>query len=118
MIDIRTESLIAVRDVPRRLPVRPNGRRLHVSAVYRWIQRGVGGVRLEAVRIGGTTYTSLEAMQRFADRQGTPALQVPDPVNPVSRSRQKQIDEASRAAEAILQRKDPAVSARGSNRPT
>lgn len=107
MIDVGTETLIPIRDVPRRLPLRPTGRRLHISAVYRWIQRGVGGVRLEAIRIGGTTYTSIEALQRFADLQRTPASQIPDPVNPVSRSRQKQIDEASRAAEAILQGRIP-----------
>ncbi len=118
MIEIGNENLIPLREVPRRLPRRPNGRPLHISAVYRWVQRGVRGVRLEAIRIGGTTYTSVEALQRFAERQNTPALLIPDPVNPVSRSRQKQIEEASRAAEAILRGKHPAVSARGSNRPT
>ena len=112
MIDLATEDLIPTLDIPLRLPPRTSGRRIHPSTVYRWIQRGVRGVRLEVIRIGGTTYTSVEALQRFADRQGAPASQVPDPVNPVGRSRQNQIDAASRAAEAILQRRDPTSRAR------
>jgi len=68
MISVREETLIALRDAPKHLPPRANGKRLHVSAVYRWIAKGVAGVVLEAVRIGGTTYTSLEALQRFAER--------------------------------------------------
>lgn len=66
MIDLTRETLIPIRAVPDRLPRRPSGKKLHVSAVYRWLQRGVGGVRLESVKIGGTTYTSVEALARFA----------------------------------------------------
>jgi hypothetical protein len=66
MIELAKETLIPIRDVPRRLPPRPNGKRVHISAVYRWTQRGIRGLVLEAVRIGGTTYTSCEALQRFA----------------------------------------------------
>lgn len=68
MISIATETLIPLREAPARLPKRPNGKKLHISALYRWISSGVSGVVLEAVRIGGTTYTSLEALQRFAER--------------------------------------------------
>ena len=107
MIDLAEEQLPPLRNVPSRLPARSAGQRIHASTIYRWIQRGVRGVRLEAIRIGGTTYTSLEALQRFADRQKFPASQVPDPVNPVSRSRQKEMDAASRAADAILKGRDP-----------
>jgi hypothetical protein len=90
MINSAEENLIAIRDVPRRLPPRPNGKLLHISAVYRWTLRGLKGVRLETVRIGGTTYTSREALQRFSERltRVEPALEV---VNPVSRARQQQI---------------------------
>lgn len=66
MIEINQETLIPLAEVPRRLPPRPSGRMIHISAVYRWVQRGVRGVRLEAIRVGGTTYTSIEALQRFA----------------------------------------------------
>jgi len=104
MIDIASEELIALREVPNRLPPRPTGRRVHISAVYRWIQRGVRGTCLESVRIGGTPYTSMEALQRFAERlspsPGRPQIQP----NTTTKTRQRQIDEATRRVEAILRR--------------
>ncbi|MFN9969463.1 MAG: DUF1580 domain-containing protein [Phycisphaerae bacterium] len=68
MISVSHEDLIPLREAPRHLPGRANGKRLHVSAVYRWVKHGVKGIRLETVSIGGTTYTSAEALQRFADQ--------------------------------------------------
>ena len=97
MIDISQETLIPIRDVPRRLPPRPNGKRVHISAVYRWIGRGIRGRVLESIKIGGSTYTSIEALQRFADRlhsapvAGTPTI-----------SRQKAIEKAQREVDEIL----------------
>lgn len=66
MISITNETLVPLREAPKHLPIRPNGKRLHISAVYRWIRSGMRGVILESLKIGGTTYTSQEAMQRFA----------------------------------------------------
>ena len=101
MIDTSTENLIALRDVPRCLPPRSNGKRLHISAVYRWSLRGIRGVRLETVKVGGTTYTSREAIQRFSERMsGTePAAQL---INPVSRARQRQLEQANAAVAKAL----------------
>jgi hypothetical protein len=73
MIDLMQEHLVPMREVPKLLPVRPNGKPLHVSACYRWIDKGVHGTRLESVTIGGTTYTSREALQRFANHLSHPA---------------------------------------------
>ena len=68
MIDHHREELVPLPKVPKLLPRRPNGKRLHISTVYRWAQRGVrDGIRLETLRIGGTTYTSRQALQRFAE---------------------------------------------------
>lgn len=74
MIDVTQEKLISIRQVPRLLPCRPTGKRVHISAVYRWIQRGIRGVQLEAIRVGGTTYTSHEALQRFAAQLRRPGI--------------------------------------------
>lgn len=68
MIEISAEHLIPIRSVPHRLPPRDNGRCVHISAVYRWVQRGVRGVHLKAVRIGGVLYTSKEALQQFVEQ--------------------------------------------------
>jgi hypothetical protein len=98
MIDLATEQLVPLQEVPRLLPPRPSGKRVHVSAVYRWAQRGVGGLRLEAVRVGGTTYTSREALQRFAR---TPRDDVPPP-GPPDPGRERQIQDAARRVQGLL----------------
>ena len=36
------------------------------ATVFRWIKRGIGGVRLEAVRVGVQWLTSRQAITRFA----------------------------------------------------
>ena len=102
MIDIIEEKMIAVRDVPRHLPARPNGKRIHVSAVYRWSFRGLRGVVLETLRFGGTLYTSEEALQRFAEALSAARLNAapPDPVP--TRKRQRQVERAEREVAAVL----------------
>ena len=64
-IDIHREKLLPIAGVPAHLQglgVEPP----HPSTVQRWLSQGVGGRRLEAVRIGGRTYTTIEAIARFA----------------------------------------------------
>jgi len=68
MFDIATETLVPLREIPNLLPVRRNGKKLHISAVYRWTTSGVRGVRLDSVRIGGTCFSSLQALQRFSEK--------------------------------------------------
>jgi len=101
MIDLTQEELVPIRDVPKHLPPRPTGKRVHISAVYRWLLRGIRGVRLESLKIGGTTYTSKEALQRFADRLTSPA-HVSDTVPATTLTRKRQIDRAAKQVEAIL----------------
>jgi len=67
-IDLEREQVLSLRQATDSLPRLRQGRRVHISTVYRWISRGVGGVRLEAVKLGRTLVTSREALQRFADR--------------------------------------------------
>jgi hypothetical protein len=62
-IDIRSEDLLSLTEAVRRLPGRP-----HISTLHRWRMRGVGGFRLETVKIGGRRFTSAEAIERFARR--------------------------------------------------
>ena len=97
MIDLASEQLVPLQQVPRLLPPRVTGKRVHLSAVYRWAQRGVRGVRLEVVRVGGTTYTSREALQRFA--APPPSLVPVTPPDPV---RQRQASEAARRVQQLL----------------
>lgn len=45
-----------------------DGRSLDVSTIFRWAQRGVRGVKLETVTIGGAKCTSREAVRRFIEQ--------------------------------------------------
>lgn len=101
MIDVASESLIPLRDVPRCLPPRPNGKHVHISAVYRWTLRGIRGVVLETIQVGGTRYTSREAIQRFSERLTGPGPATLQPAS-VSRVRQRQLEQANIAVMKAL----------------
>ena len=103
MIDVQNEQLVPIRELPNRLPRRASGRKVHISACYRWIRQGVRGVRLEAVKIGGTTYTSLEALQRFGDRQASGHEGSIDRVQP--RTRQRQLTRSETQLDRLLANK-------------
>jgi Protein of unknown function (DUF1580) len=55
------------------LPPRRGGARLHVATLHRWRAKGLRGVRLESVRLGGGWYTSVQALERFFERLSAPA---------------------------------------------
>ena len=100
MIDLRQEQLIPIREVPRLLPARRTGRHVHISAVYRWMTRGIRGVRLEAAKVGGATYTSVEALQRFSERLSARAMgdgREPGVADP------KRVVEVAKRVEGLLQ---------------
>ena len=96
---VAQEGLIPVGQIPKLLPPRPNGKRVHISACYRWITRGIRGVKLEVVRIGGSTYTSHEAIARFAAHL---SLQNDSSPSALSGQRQKQIDQARNRLKDLL----------------
>ena len=68
MIDISTEAVVTLTEATHHLPRRRKGKRCAVSTLYRWADRGVRGVRLETIQVGGTKCTSWEALQRFFNR--------------------------------------------------
>lgn len=76
-----------------RLPNRPA-----TSTLWRWGKKGVRGVRLETIRIGGTIYTSDEAIARFLE-----AINEPDAPAPRPRTRRETAAAVARA-ERILKR--------------
>jgi hypothetical protein len=50
----------------------PGGKRLSLATIHRWRLNGVRGTRLETILIGGSRYTSAEAIQRFIANQNPP----------------------------------------------
>lgn len=99
-IDVFHEKVISLKEAAKRLPKTARNKKIHISTLHRWIQRGLQNkhglvVRLESIKIGGNICTSLEALQRFFE-------QISDAVDPVaakpitSRERLRQIREAER----------------------
>lgn len=74
-IDLVAETTIPLKEAANVLP-RRNGKKINFSTLWRWAFRGIRGTRLEVLRIGGTLYTSTEALQRFAEATttGRPAV--------------------------------------------
>lgn len=64
MIDMSAESLVPLSKAAGWVPP-TRGRRVHPSTLWRWAERGVRGVNLEVVRVGGTVMTSQDALTRF-----------------------------------------------------
>ena len=63
-INVENESVIAIREVPAWCE-KHLGKRVHLSSIHRWRQRGARGARLESFLAGGSRYTSVEALHRF-----------------------------------------------------
>ena len=82
MIDISKESLFSLTEAAAQVPRRRAGRKCHVATVYRWAQRGVRGIRLETIQVGGTRCTSRQAMQRFFEALTVQSAAPPAPSIP------------------------------------
>lgn len=52
------ETEISLAELARQRGVAP-------STVYRWVSRGIRGIRLKSYRLGGKQYTTKEALQRW-----------------------------------------------------
>ena len=94
MIDISQENVITLAEATRRLPRRRKGKRPHVATLYCWVDRGIRGIHLEAIRVGGTLCTSVEALQRFCERLSAPNGQ---PTAKTSPSRRAAVARADRS---------------------
>ena len=66
---------------------------------WRWIKRGCRGIKLESCLIGGKRYTSLEALQRFAEAT-TAAADGPSSVSATPSAQKKAHQKACRDLDA------------------
>ena len=65
MIDLQREELLTLTEASKALPA-VDGKRPHISTLWRWCRVGLGGVKLEYVRLGRRICTSRQALGRFA----------------------------------------------------
>ncbi len=61
MINLKTETLLTLREATEHVPGSP-----HLSTLHRWVKHGLKGVRLESCLVGGRRVTSVEAVGRFS----------------------------------------------------
>ena len=67
-IDVLNERLLTFSQAAKSLPTRPS-----TATVWRWATRGVRGITLESIMVGGTRYTSAERLQEFCENVTTAA---------------------------------------------
>lgn len=99
-IDISREKIITLNEAARLVPT-VNGKRVHVSSVWRWALKGVGGVHLEYGRLGRRIVTSHEAMGRFMNALASKDAQLID-ISAGKASTRAQHNTSIRDAEKIL----------------
>lgn len=74
--DLRTETPLALADVPNYLPKR-HGKKAHYSTIFRWVTKGARGRVLESKLVGGVRYTTVEAVNRFLNVDGNAPAALP-----------------------------------------
>jgi Protein of unknown function (DUF1580) len=97
VIDIETEQLLSLRAAAEWLAARTASRPPHINTMRRWVLIGVDGAVLDAVRIGHRTFTSIEALQRFAT-----VREAPDRPAVIPSKREKERAEADRRAAEVF----------------
>lgn len=66
--DFEHDQLITLSELVKKLP-RTGNRPVHLATAHRWRTVGLaGGIKLEAIRVGGTWCTSWAAFRRFCDQ--------------------------------------------------
>lgn len=63
---VLTEDVLTLRDAQAEL-AETFGKRPDKTTLYRWCLRGVGGVKLDHLRLGNRIITSRQALTRFVE---------------------------------------------------
>ena len=92
MIDIANETVIPIAEAPQHIPGRPS-----LATVWRWVLSGTRAGKLESFLVGGRRFTSLESIERFAQKS-TAAADSDAPASLTSRQREREISRAEREA--------------------
>lgn len=92
-MSIGNETLIPFQQARNEFPGR---KRVGNATLHRWRLRGVRGVKLETLVVGGQRFTSREAIRRFVEAQNQPQAAEPSLTAAERQAR-------SAAARAVLQ---------------
>ena len=67
-IDLQLETPLSLSAATKEKSLTLDGRRIHLSSVWRWCRKGLRGTYLEYARVGNRIVTSREALSRFFAR--------------------------------------------------
>jgi len=117
------EDPIPIRKAPEHFPKQPNGKKINIATIYRWVSTGAtikGGterIKLEVWKVGGRSYTTVQAIKRFIRRlngeddemQGGIGAALPPnpPMTPSGRS--SEIENATQKARKIVHSSQNAI---------
>lgn len=107
-IDLEQEAVMSLREAANSVPT-IDGKKVHLSTIWRWARKGLNGVYLEHVRIGRRVCTSRQAISRFVnalaekDAESISHTTSPCPPNNAQtpKVRQAQIHEANRSLDDL-----------------
>jgi hypothetical protein len=88
MTDLLFEPRISLTELAKREDV-------NVTTCWRWANRGVKGVRLETISVGGRRFTTIPAFARFVERT-TRAANRDLPLPSTRRQREREIAQAEK----------------------
>jgi hypothetical protein len=102
VIDTATETVLPFSAAARRVPSIRAGRPVSPATLWRWSANGCLArdgqrVKLETIRIGGSTCTSLEALERFFRR-------LSETGNPIDQAAPRQTGKVHKKAVGELER--------------
>lgn len=90
-IDPFEETVLPFAKAVRELPQLKKNAHVHPETLWRWATRGLRGIKLETVQIGGVIFASVESLHRCVD-----ALAQAKGHEPVSRPSSQHQDEIER----------------------
>ena len=96
MIDFTNEHVVSLNDAAQMLPRRREGKKPHPATLYRWTVRGVKGVILETIQVGGTRCTSVEALQRFFEQLSVLPQGLAPLKPPMTEARRRELERVDR----------------------
>jgi hypothetical protein len=95
------DSLLSMKQAAKLVPSRRSGRPCSSATLWRWAMRGVRGIRLESLCVGGSLMTSAEALEDFFRRLAE-ARYGPEPSSqPTIRERNRANDLAAMELKAM-----------------
>ena len=90
MLDLNGQKLVSLADASKILPGNP-----HVSTLHRWRLRGVRGVKLPTVLIGGRRFVDRQSLAEFVAAVTAAAAGKPPPIR-TAKQHQRAVAQAER----------------------